>query len=376
MEKQKKLEEIKKYAPVLYSLGILGLCFYVFFRARQFLNLVTGMETGYVVFGVFILLTVTLSGFSKRFLVGKNRYTTYFAGIISFVLLYFMIAVAVSDGIRFMLLKICRFSVNPDTLGFFLGWAGILFVGISLLYGMLHAGKICVKRYPIRVENGGKPYGVVLLSDLHIGYYVGKQHIEKIVKEVNRLDADLVLISGDLINAGNTKECPELKEVEELLSKISAKEGVYAVTGNHDPKREDPDFKDFLKESGIRLLEDEVLETKELTVIGRNSRTEARRSLSELTDGCVKRPFVVLDHDPLEIEEARKEGVDYLLCGHTHKGQIFPLNLFLRALYQKEEIWGCTRWGKTTLIVSAGSGYFSMPMRIGTDSEVVFLEQK
>ena len=376
MEKEEKLKMIKKIGPVFYTVGIALLCFYVFCRGRDFLNLLTERETGYVLFPLFVLFLLTMSGFSKRYLVGKNRYTTYFAGIMSFLMLYLMLAVLCCDGIRFLLLGICGFEIDPGKMGLLLGFGGLTAVFISLVYGIHHAGVIRVKRYPIRVENGGRAYRMVLLSDFHIGYYVGETHMRNVVRAVNRLHPDLVLIAGDLINAGNTEECPALEKVEEVLSELQAKEGVLAVTGNHDPKRTDPAFREFLKKSGIRLLEDEAVETDGGTIIGRNTRTEKRKPLSELTEGVLKRPFIVLDHDPLGIKEAREEGMDYVLSGHTHKGQIFPLNLFLRALYRKEEIWGFSKQGKTNLVVTAGSGYFSMPMRIGTDSEVVLLEQE
>lgn len=84
----------------------------------------------------------------------------------------------------------------------------------------------------------------------------------------------------------------------------------------------------------------------------------------------------MLDHDPIGIQEAREQGCQCVLCGHTHKGQIFPLNLLVSFLYPKEQLWGMGTKDGTTSIVSAGAGYFSMPVRLGSDTEIVCIDLK
>ena len=86
-----------------------------------------------------------------------------------------------------------------------------------------------------------------------------------------------------------------------------------------------------------------------------------------------QKPVVVLDHDPQGIREAETVQADLVLCGHTHRGQFFPMNLFTKLSLEKGFYYGYTRRGKTQAVISAGTGFHQMPIRIGSDSEIVDL---
>ena len=100
-----------------------------------------------------------------------------------------------------------------------------------------------------------------------------------------------------------------------------------------------------------------------------------RKSLAEiLPKERGKKPEIVLDHNPGGIEEAIKNKVALVLCGHTHKGQFFPATFFTRRAYGKKDFYGFAKREETQSIVSAGTGYFQMPMRIGSNSEIILIE--
>ena len=258
------------------------------------------------------------------------------------------------------------------------GWCLIPAVAGVLLsvYGFLHARYLTVKKYQIQL--GEKKYNkkLVLLSDIHTGSFVNEKYLEKVIEKMNEINVDLVLIAGDTFDV-KAFECCNLPKLEEMFRKLHSKEGVYASLGNHDPLPSDRKVREFFEKAGISLLIDEKAETRDFYVIGREDVTSCpdRKSLAEiLPKERGKKPEIVLDHNPGGIEEAIKNKVALVLCGHTHKGQFFPATFFTRLAYGKKDFYGFAKREETQSIVSAGTGYFQMPMRIGSNSEIVLIE--
>lgn len=375
MTQEKKLVWIHRLSPILYDLALAALCLYIWLRAKQWLGMLLpvslGLVLGLILAGYYVLnlLTIRHRDVSKA--------VTYLTSVGTFVVMYLSMTILAVDLLRWILRLL---GVSAPVLAgvfFFGGLACLVLTVLAVVLGMLHARHLVTVRYAVPVEQLSRDVRLVLLTDLHIGHFVGKKHIRELVSQVNRLKPDLVLISGDLINAGNTRECPDIDQVARELRGLHTANGVFAVTGNHDPVPEDPDFHDFLRRSRIHLLEDQVCTAGPVQLVGRKSRIRPRMPLAQLMQPLNEhQPVIVLDHDPIGIREARQAGADCVLCGHTHKGQVFPLDLLVRLLYPREELWGMGRQGKTTSIVSAGAGYFSMPMRLGSDSEIVCVDLK
>ena len=132
----------------------------------------------------------------------------------------------------------------------------------------------------------------------------------------------------------------------------------------------------FFKEARIEFLVDERRETEDFVLIGRDDSTTNpdREALDKLLQrGQEYKPKIVLDHNPTGIKDAVEQDVDLVLCGHTHKGQFFPADLFTKLAYGKQGFYGYFKEGKTQSVVTSGAGYFQMPMRIGSNSEIVVL---
>lgn len=99
-----------------------------------------------------------------------------------------------------------------------------------------------------------------------------------------------------------------------------------------------------------------------------------RKSLAERLSGLPSdKPKIVIDHNPMGIGEGVDQGANLVLCGYTHKGQFFQATLFTRLAYGKRGFYGHTTTEHTHSIVSVGSGYFQIPIRIGTNSEIVVI---
>lgn len=246
---------------------------------------------------------------------------------------------------------------------------------VTVIYGVIHAKKIRTVSYSVSTDKVREGYRIVQLSDLHLGSVVGAGQMRRAVEAVNALKPDLVVITGDIINHGQMNEVRRPLDIEDILKQIRSKDGVYAVTGNHDPAADDPVFRLFLKNADVRLLDNESVSLPQVTLYGRNGNSLRNRRPIRYKFPAEKYT-VILDHYPDGAEAAAGCGADLLLAGHTHAGQYFPCTWFIRANYHKNSRHGQFRVGKTDCIVSAGTGYFQIPVRFGSDSEVVCVDVK
>lgn len=259
-------------------------------------------------------------------------------------------------------------------------WYGLpLLVGIGIsAYGFVHARRLTVKEYTVPLSDGEgafKEVRAVLLSDLHAGSYVDRAQLQNIVAETNALAPDMVLIAGDTFDHEAFGHC-DMAGIHEALCDLAPKEGVYAVLGNHDPASDTAAVRTFFEEAGICLLVDEWVETDAVVLAGRDDivTNPARVSLEALLrEAPVDKPLLVMDHNPLGLAEADSAGATLTVCGHTHKGQFFPATLFTKWAYGARGFYGHHVRDGHHSVVTSGAGYFQLPVRIGTDSEIVLL---
>lgn len=214
-----------------------------------------------------------------------------------------------------------------------------------------------------------RPLKIVMLSDLHAGFHNRRAEVGRWVDMINAEKADLILIAGDLID-GNVRPLIAQGTAEELR-RLNAP--TYACLGNHEYITGIDKALDLLNETGIRLLRDKGASIDGVTILGRDDRSNRRRkSVEQLMQGIDRNNYIILlDHQPFKLEEAEQNGVDLQLSGHTHRGQVWPLNWVTRAMYECD--YGQYQRGKTDYYVSSGMGIWGGKFRIGTDSEYVVI---
>lgn len=209
---------------------------------------------------------------------------------------------------------------------------------------------------------------IVALSDLHLGYGIGKKELESWVSLINREKADAVLLAGDIID-NDAKPLLE-EDFASAFRNIRTKYGIFAVLGNHEYLVGIPETTQFFEQAGITLLRDSIaLVDNRFYIIGRDDKTNPqRKSLKELT-GQIQAfvPTVLLDHQPYQLEEAEQNQIDLQLSGHTHHGQVWPISWITDLIYEKAH--GYLRKGKTHYYISSGMGIWGGKFRIGTQSE-------
>ena len=216
-----------------------------------------------------------------------------------------------------------------------------------------------------------KPLRIALLSDLHLGFFTTRGMLRRVVRAVNRENADLVLIAGDFFDM-DMDSLRHPAECRELLRSLSGRYGVYGCLGNHDFYLIDRRKDEFLRASGITVLLDEAVRFGDLTVLGRRDRTDPARQPWQALRPEDGEKLLVLDHSPAAWRNY-VGSADLLLCGHTHGGQTFPLDV-LQKLLMKYPVYGLKRREGLNVCVTSGAGFWGPPVRVGVCSEAVILE--
>jgi len=236
-----------------------------------------------------------------------------------------------------------------------------------------HRLKIVDLDIPVK---GGSPaldgFTIVQLTDIHLGVIVDGGRLEKIVATVNGLHPDLVVVTGDLMDENADRQLA----LADPLQRIQSRYGLLAVTGNHEYYAGAEKIIRHGAEIGMRfLLNEKIVLPNGLVVCGLNDPTAARMggakvSLADvLGDAGRTAPVVLLHHQPTIFPQAGDLGVDLMLSGHTHNGQLWPLARISKRIYPY--VHGLYVRGASRLYVSAGVGTWGPPMRLAAAPEIV-----
>lgn len=262
--------------------------------------------------------------------------------------------------------------------------SGIIVVSITLLVvglGHLNTWFPAIREYNLEIDKPGgklKDLHIVAMSDIHLGTTIEKRHMAGIVKRVNELNPDIILIPGDIIDEDIR---PVIQSnVGEKLKLLKSKYGVYAVTGNHEYIGGVTKARKYLAEHKVNLLSDTTILVEEsFYVAGRedltiNSFTNLRRkSLNDIVDSLDKsKPIILLDHQPFKLDKVVENGIDLQLSGHTHHGQLWPFNYITKMVYELS--WGYLKKGDTHFYVSSGIGGWGPPIRTVNRPEIVSIK--
>ncbi|MDR0475729.1 MAG: metallophosphoesterase [Treponema sp.] len=287
--------------------------------------------------------------------------------------------------VRFVMRVVRRFRRTPERpaarflgpLFTFVSHLVIIAIVVSItVYGSWRARSPVVTEYKIKTEKplpGGK-LEAILVSDIHIGALVSKERLGRMVNEIAALKGDIIFIAGDILDRG--MEMWEQENIGAEFSRLKANLGVWAVPGNHEYYGGHiNELRENLAACRIIMLEDEVVETGGLYVIGRKDLMsgrwgQQRKSLVDLARSLDKSRFIiVMDHQPVNLEKGEEAGIDLQVSGHTHHGQIWPGSIMTGRIFEKD--YGLLYKGKSAFVVSSGYGTWGPSLRIGTHSEIV-----
>lgn len=263
-----------------------------------------------------------------------------------------------------LLAEIYVLIFNPDTI--IVAWC---LIGLSLLIGALgfvNAQFPVVRKVRLESSKVSRPMRFVQISDVHIGSRTSG-FLDRVMRQINRLDADFLCITGDFIDASGVTET-ELASLKSYTGKI------YFCIGNHE-KYEDLDaITQRLSNLGVTVLRNQSVIDGNVQFIGIDDMDDALQVSRQIAKVTIEHEnfVILLYHRPRGLRAAADSGVDLMLSGHTHNGQIVPFNLIVARVFAKTR--GLYQRGKTSLYVSTGTGTWGPIMRIGTRSEITLFE--
>ena len=259
----------------------------------------------------------------------------------------------------------------------------ILIMGVSI-YGMNH---IEPTEYNITTNKTNESYTILYISDIHYDTIQNPILMKNKLSAMNKTHPDLIILGGDITDERTSKS--SMEEVYRELGSLSSTYGTFFIFGNHDRQPKIADYENgtksysndeltaVIEENGIKILaDDKITVNKDIILIGRedagHGNTNNRLSSLELLNNTDSKSFIILlDHQPLDEKNNSENGVDLLISGHTHGGQIFPYGLV-------KEIQGQYNYGKYKIgnmieIVSSGLCGWGIPLRNEARCEYVII---
>jgi len=267
----------------------------------------------------------------------------------------------------------------------FITFLSVLFIsGMVVTAGYINTRNIKINYAEIEIPKKSsklKELNLVLVADFHLTPVNNGKLLKEIVENINFLNADIVIMPGDVLD--DDVAILKKRNIAGELSKIKSKYGVFASNGNHEFIIGVEEADKYLHELNINVLRDSAaLIDNSFYVLGREDRSmrnftgEERKTLAGiLKDVNRNHPVIIIDHTPLGLNEIVNENIELQLSGHTHHGQIFPLNLITSNIVY-EVSWGYLRKGYTQFYVTCGVGTWGPPVRLGSDSEIVSMKIK
>ena len=258
-----------------------------------------------------------------------------------------------------------------------------LLAALASLWGFANARRTARVRR-VEVVVAGLPsalegFSIAQLSDVHVGPTIRKPYVERLVTAVNALDADLVAITGDLVDGS----VADLAEHVAPLAGLRSREGTFFVTGNHEYYSGAAAWVRELRRLGITALMNQHVVVErgpaKIVVAGITDYSAGHFHAGEASDAAAAiagspadaGARVLLAHQPRSAEAAEQAGFDLQLSGHTHGGQFWPWNHFVR--FQQPFTAGLHRWRRMWVYTSRGTGYWGPPKRFGAPSEITLL---
>ncbi|MEU1407022.1 metallophosphoesterase [Streptomyces sp. NPDC005728] len=241
-------------------------------------------------------------------------------------------------------------------------------------YGVLRGPRVKRVTVPLaKLPRAAHGFRIAVVSDIHLGPVLGRGFAQRVVDTVNATRPDLIAVVGDLVD-GSVKD---LGPAAVPLAQLTARHGAYFVTGNHEYFSGAEQWVAEMRTLGLHPLENARTELPYFDLAGVNdlqgeSEGQGPDFRKALGDRDPARACVLLAHQPVQIHEAVRHGVDLQLSGHTHGGQLWPGNLIAAAA--NPTVAGLDRYGDTQLYVSRGAGAWGPPTRVGAPSDVTVIE--
>ena len=371
---------------VIYHLGILVFLgmFYVWRWGASSLPRKTWVQAAHallivVLFYSYLLTTRLILKNQLFWLDNLGYFTSILFGLAFYLTLGFLLLDLTRFIVRMGAWRIM--SLDGVVEQFRLHGAGSVWIIAILVtgYGVWSARHPEIHNYDIQIADPLQPLKIAFVADVHVGIEMRGERLTDMVNRINALSPDIILLGGDIVDA--TPEYITATHALEPLRHLNAPLGVYAVTGNHEYYQGVDASIRLLQDVGINVLSDEAhVFPGNFILVGREDVTRTsifggkRVPISVILDKTPQNlPIILMDHQPIEayIHEAENAGVDLQLSGHTHGGQIWPINYLMLALYG--DTGHTLHANGLNLIITSGYGTVSPAIRVDATPEIVFV---
>jgi predicted MPP superfamily phosphohydrolase len=351
---------------------------YVYFRIKN-LFISKGYRLWYTLFYLVIAAIYPIAqGFSERDMNIFMQLLSTVSGYILPFFLYLFLCVLLFD--LFLLINLpARFVPSGVRKSFsfrFYTLGVMIFLSVVVVIaGAINLDTIRVSRYEISVPRRNSSIDhlrVAFAADLHIQQNTSPRFVEQFVRKVNDLQPDLMLYGGDMTEGDRENEATDA--IESALRQIRAKYGEFGVTGNHEFYG-GQEQGSFFRKAGITLLCDTMLRIGDsFYLAGRNDQHFRKRKTAGeiLGSDSPDLPIILLDHRPTELQEVSRTAADIQFSGHTHNGQMFPINLITNSIYELS--WGYKKINNTHFFVTSGLRLWGPPVRTAGKSEIMLVD--
>ena len=288
--------------------------------------------------------------------------------------------------LEFLNIWLQRFNIYRFT--FITGILGVLVTVLCLGYGYYNIKHVVATTYDLSSDKIDD-LKIIEIADLHMSTSLDVLQLQKYCDEMSELNADLEVLTGDIFDENTPLD--DMVDASKALSTIKNKLGIYYVYGNHDNGSRNFDdvafgpeeIKENLEKNGITVLEDEVITLDKINIIGRkdasfwgnNPRLATSELLAMIPEDKRDNYTIILDHQPLDLDENAALGIDLQLSGHTHGGQLFPMGI-VQSLTSDTLIRGQRTIHDFTAITSSGMAGWRYPIKTGAPSEYVIINVK
>lgn len=262
----------------------------------------------------------------------------------------------------------------------------LILIAMNFGWGWYQAHHVVATRFTVESAKAGDGLKVVQISDSHVGTTFDGEGFAREMEKVQAENPDVVVLTGDFVDDDTTKE--DMLRSSEAFGNLKTKYGVYFIFGNHDKGYGDRgydgnDVVKALEANGVKVLQDEtVLIADNYYLIGRIDRSEeqmgsGRTPMDELIAPLDKSKYmIVLDHQPGDYANQEKAGVDLVLSGHTHGGQMIPMNFFVGLFGGNDMVKGVKQSGDTTFVVNSGISDWAVKFKTGCKAEYMVIDIK
>jgi uncharacterized protein len=360
----------------IFATIIFAAHYYIYISSVRFflINEITNKNI-LIVLLVFLAISFFLASLLSHWKENSLTRAYYFVSGLWLGLLGNLILAATLVWLIILLARFFGFQFEPFILASFF----FTLAGMVTIHGAWKAFQPEIKEITVKIPNlpdEWKGKKIIHLSDVHLGQVYRENFMRKVAKKVNSKDPEIVLITGDLFDGMDG----DLDSTIKPLDTIHAKKGIFFVTGNHETYLGLEKTYATLQKTRIKILEDEVVDVNGIKIIGisyppRMETKNITATLQKMKDAYYEKPNILLFHSPVQIDEISQAGINLQLCGHTHKGQIFPLNLITKIIYRGYD-YGLHTIGDYNLYVSSGVGTWGPSMRTGNSPEIVSITLK